>query len=44
MKKQFPEEMISSSGKPVFADERAIGETFLVVVQKIDDDICKLCG
>jgi hypothetical protein len=44
MEKQLPEDVIPSSGKPIFADQRAIRETFLVVVQKIDDDIIELCG
>jgi hypothetical protein len=42
MKEQHPEEVISSSGEPFFADERAIHKTLLIVVQKIDDDIGKL--
>jgi hypothetical protein len=39
MEMQLPEEVRSSSGQPIFADQRAIRETFLVVVQKIEDDI-----
>jgi hypothetical protein len=38
----LPEEVTTSSGEPFFADERAIGETLLIVVQKIDDNIGKL--
>jgi len=44
MKKQFPEEVITSGGEPSFANKSTSGETFLVVMQKIDDDICKFCG
>jgi hypothetical protein len=44
VKKQHPEEVIPSSGEPHFADERAIHETFFIVVQKMDDDIGKLPG
>jgi hypothetical protein len=42
MKEQHPEEVISSSGEPFFADERATRKTLLIVVQEIDDDIGEL--
>jgi hypothetical protein len=41
MEKQLLEEVPSSSREPFFADERAIRETFVIVVQKIDDGIGK---
>jgi hypothetical protein len=44
VKKQLPEDVISSAGQPIFADERAIRETLVIVVQKIDDDISKFRG
>jgi hypothetical protein len=44
MEKQLLEEVIPSSGEPFFADERAIRETLLIVVQKIDDNIGELRG
>jgi hypothetical protein len=44
MEKQRLEGVISSSGEPLLADERAIRESFLIVVQEIDDNIGKLRG
>jgi hypothetical protein len=43
-KNQRLEVVISSGWEPLFADERAIRETLLIVMQKIDDDIGKLRG
>jgi hypothetical protein len=44
MEKQLLEDVISSGSQPISADKRATRESFLVVVQKIDDDIGELCG